>query len=179
MKGYRKFTFVAMLVLFAFIATTGCSRNPESVVKEGSLQLDSSVTVGDALDGYEYFGDTEWDSFEDSQKRRIVEFHGMLDFDLFAGSEFQGTQLTAEEVEKAKDKLGDMAIRYEAQFYVSKDGESFQLKYSGVHMSGTNKETGEKMEEDMADDEYVMIQHIYANQPEPSTWGLLFATARQ
>lgn len=169
---------IVALALFLPIIFTGCGSNPEDVVKNGTLQIDSSVTVGDALNGYQYFDDHEWKSFEDPQKRQIVEFNGTLDFDKFYDSELQGIKLTADMVKKAKKKLGDLAMTYEAQFAVSKDGKTFELRYSGVKMSGTNRDTGKKMDQDLADDDYLMIQHIYANKPEPSTWGLLLSAAQ-
>ena len=158
-----KHAAIAFFVAILALVISGCSSNPEDVVKSGTLQIDSSVTVGDALNGYQYFDDREWKSFEDPQKRQIVEFNGAIDFDKFADTELEGMRLTSDMVKKAKEKLGDIAMTYEAQFAVSKDGKTFELKYSGIKMSGTNKNTGKKIDQDMADDNFLMIQHVYAN----------------
>lgn len=66
-----KHAAIAFVVAGLAMVISGCSSNPEDVVKSGTLQIDSSVTVGDALNGYQYFDDREWKSFEDSQKRQI------------------------------------------------------------------------------------------------------------
>jgi hypothetical protein len=128
-----------LLSLFFAVILSGCGSNPEDAVKSGTLQIDPSVTVGDALNEYQYFGTKKWGSFKDTQKRQIVEFNGLLDFDKFAGSELQGMQLTADMLKKAKQKLGDGKLTYVAQFAVSKDGKTFNLKYSGIKIAGTNK----------------------------------------
>ena len=177
-----KLVNVHAALLFAMIFAVmlyGCGTNSEDSVKSGTLQIDPSVTVGDALNGYQYFGNKKWESFQDSQKRQIVEFNGAVDYDKFAGSELQGMQLTTDMVKKAKQKLGDMKITYVAQFAVSKDGKTFNLKYSGIKMAGTNKDTGKKGEQDISDENFLMLQHIYANKPEPSTWGLLMSAGNQ
>jgi len=179
MRLSLRYAAIAFVVAVLAMVISGCSSNPEEVVKNGTLQIDSSVTVGDALNGYQYFDDREWKSFEDPQKRQVVEFNGAVDYDKFADTELEGMQLTSDMVKKAKQKLGDIAITYEAQFAVSKDGKTFELKYSGIKMSGTNKDTGKKMDQDIADDNFLMIQHIYANKPEPTIWGLLLSAGNQ
>ena len=170
-------TFLVAMIFVSMLA--GCGANPEDFVKSGTLQIDQSVTVGDALNGYHFFGSKDWKSFQDSQKRQIVEFNGALNWEKFVGSELQGIQLTADMIKKAKQKLGDIEIAYVAQFAVAKDGETFDLKYSGIKMTGTNKDSGQKMDQDLSDENYLMLQHIYANKPEPSTWGLLVSAGSQ
>lgn len=177
-----RFVNVNAALLFTLIFAVmlcSCGTNPEDLVKSGTLQIDPSVTVGDALNEYQYFGNKKWESFQDTQKRQIVEFNGVLNFDKFAGIELQGMQLTADMLKKAKQKLGDMKLTYVAQFAVSKDGKTFNLKYSGIKMAGTNKDTGKKGEQDISDENFLMLQHIYANKPEPSTWGLLISAGNQ
>lgn len=180
MRLKSKYVAIAFVVAILAMVTSGCSSNPEDVVKSGTLQFDKSVTVGDALNGYQYFDDKEWKSFKDPQKRQIVEFNGAFDFDKFANIELPGMQqLTSDMIKKAKRNLRDLAITYKAQFAVSKDGKSFELRYSGIKMSGTNKDTGQKSDQNIADTTFFTIQHIYANKPDLVTWRLLLAAANQ
>jgi hypothetical protein len=152
-----------------------CSSNPENSVKEGTLNIDPSVTVGDVFNGYKYFSYKTWKSFKDSQNRQIVEFNGKLDFDKFANTELEGMTLTSEMVKKAKSQLGDIEVTYVAQFAISKDGKTFRLNYSGIRISGTNKDTGKNFFKDNPDNDLSVLQNIYANKPEPTTWALLYS----
>lgn len=57
MKLRFKHAAIAFVVAILAMVTSGCSSNPEDVVKSGTLQIDPSVTVGDAFNGYQYFDD--------------------------------------------------------------------------------------------------------------------------
>lgn len=63
-----------------------CSDNSVDIVKNGRLDFDKSTTVGNALDNYPFFKATSWSTFQDQQKRTIVEFRGT--FDLIAISKY-------------------------------------------------------------------------------------------
>jgi hypothetical protein len=175
--GFNNATSIVFFVIILAMTISGCNANPENVVKKGTLQIDTSTTVGDALNGYQFFGDRSWKVFEDPQKRQIVEFNGTFDYNKFADTELLQTQLTSDMVKKAKQEIGHIKITYEAQFAVSKDGKTFDLKYSGTNMSGTHKGTGEMTDTDIPDNDFTMIKYIYANKPEPSTWAFLYSSA--
>jgi len=141
-------------------------------VKGGTLKLDPSVTVGDALDGYKYFSSTRWKAFRDRQNRQIVEFRGKIDIDKLVGSQFLDSVLTSEMIRKAKKKLGNPVFTYIAQFAVSKDGKTFALSYNGLHVTGHNSVTGQKIDENVILMGLGMlmpsgIQSIYTNRPFP------------
>jgi len=149
--------------------------DPEDIVKNGALKIDPSVTVGNALNGYKYFGHTTWESFEDSQKRRTVEFVGIFDYDKFSDtkSEELSTVLTADMIRKAKKKAQGLKIAYVAQFSISRDGETFELRYSGFRIFGANQGASKKirdMEKEQADEKFMMLRNVYANKLEPSVW---------
>ena len=57
----------------------GCSDSPIDIVKNGKLDFDKSTTVGNAFDNYPYFKSTSWETFDDQQKRTIVQFKGSFD----------------------------------------------------------------------------------------------------
>lgn len=173
---------IALMYIASSLILFGCAEDPKDIVKSGMLQIDQSLTVGDALSKYQYFGNNDWKSFRDPQGREIVEFNGTFDFAKFKGASLAADPLkrmtlSNERVEQAIKKLGDLQISYVAQFAVSMDGETFEFKYSGLKISVTNKDTGEKGEQEIADQNFQILKNIYSNQPESYTWGLL-ASAR-
>jgi hypothetical protein len=68
-----------MIGLFLSLMITGCSN--VDTVKDGTLNFDNSITVGEAFDKYSYFSDTEWTDFETSNGRRIVQVTGIFNDD--------------------------------------------------------------------------------------------------
>ena len=44
-----------------------------SLVKNGVLGIDNSITVGEAIDNYKYFKDVKWESFKTDNGRRVVQ----------------------------------------------------------------------------------------------------------
>ncbi len=76
--------FVAVLVicgggLYAFLMKT----NNVSIVKNGMLDFDKTLTVGDAIDKYQYWvpGTVKWKSFTSDNGRDIVEASAEMDSD--------------------------------------------------------------------------------------------------
>ncbi len=114
--------------------------------------MDETVTVGNAFDGYKYFTKKEWGNFEDSQKRKIVEFKGTIPIDKLIGSGFA----TAEVVSDFNKKFGINEIVFVAQFALSADGKSFELKYAGVQ-ADINKF------EDSVNNGLLYLKDIYTN----------------
>ena len=45
--------------------------------------IDDSITLGDAFDKYKFFKSTKWESFEDDQGRKVVEFVGEFEMEKF------------------------------------------------------------------------------------------------
>jgi len=68
-----------ILGLFLTIFMAGCSE--VSTVKDGTLNFDNSITVGEAFDKYSYFSDTDWTDFETSNGRKIVQVTGTFNDD--------------------------------------------------------------------------------------------------
>jgi hypothetical protein len=65
--------------LFLSLVITGCS--DVSTVKNGTLNFDNSITVGEAFDRYKYFSDTDWTDFKTSNGRKIVQVTGEFNDD--------------------------------------------------------------------------------------------------
>src|SRR6266511_2632953 len=74
---------VPVFVTFMLTACGTAGGNDVSLVKTAYLQLDKSVTVGNALDKYKYFKITEWKSFITEKGQHIVECNGIVDIDKF------------------------------------------------------------------------------------------------
>lgn len=165
-----------LLILVPLLLFFGCSgEDPIAMVKKGTLQFDTTVTVGDALSNYKYFSNTKWSSFEDSQKRTVVEFSGDLDFNKFIGEELDGVpiKVSEEKVKNFRTKVGDLKLTYIAQFSISKTDNSFNVLFSGINMSGTNHQTGKHGSTQIPDKDLNTLQTIYRNKPEVSTLVLL------
>lgn len=179
------------LLLFTILALliTGCSEDgnpgrsgeevtkisPVELVKAGFLPVDASVTVGDALDRYRYFGEINWKSFEDPQGRVIVEFSGTFEYEEFEEIEVDGVLVTSGPAGDRKKTPDDEEMIFVARFVVTK--ETFELKsvgylYMGFDEDGAPVKTGETFEEDISEN-LTTLKYIYDDQPEPVSWMLL------
>lgn len=69
-------------------STTPASNDPVAAVKNGVLQLDTSVTIGNAFDHYKYFPVCRWRTLQAENGRTVVQVDGAVDFQ----------RLTAEDV---------------------------------------------------------------------------------
>jgi hypothetical protein len=92
----KKYVFLSLCVFFLtscdFISNTKSDfiNNTKSdfisnteFVKQSFLDFDQSSTIGEVLDNYRYFTNTEWEEFITDQGKEIVEFKGYYtdDFD--------------------------------------------------------------------------------------------------
>ena len=175
----KKITHLILIVAVA-LTLTACGGDPTGnikdegaevirTVKDGVLQYDTSVTVGGALDGYDYFKSTSWDTYETSQGRTVVEFNGVMDLDAYEGTRVIYV-LSSDMIDEAKDQ--EVEITYEAKFSLSKSDDSFEVIYSGLHITG--KDNGEDIAHDKPDDDMSGLESIYKNQPEPETKNILY-----
>ena len=80
------------LIVFAILAliTTllfGCNKvksatgGDVSLVKGGTLEIDKSLTVGQAIDNYKYFKKTKWDLLKTENGKKIVTVVAAIDTD--------------------------------------------------------------------------------------------------
>lgn len=68
-----------VIEVFLSLIVAGCS--DVSTVKDGTLNFDNSITVGEAFDKYSYFLDTDWTDFKTSNGRKIVQVTGEFNDD--------------------------------------------------------------------------------------------------
>ena len=145
-----------MLSFMAFLFF-GCGNNPVDIVKNGTLDIDKSVSIGNAFEGYKYFYDKRWKTFADPQQRTIVEFSSALRLDMQDVEKIFGVNsyLIQEMSKQTK------SIVYTAQFKLNKDEPNkFNLAYSGIMISVNNGKS-----EEHKDNRGEYIRAIYNNEP--------------
>lgn len=116
-------------VLFSLILA-GCDGDLSSV-KNGTLEFDNSITVGQAFDKYSYFSSTQWESFETSNGRKIVEVTGFFTDDY--------------PILKQLKPRGIDKMSLTVQFRVNKD-DTFEI--AAIGMTIVN-DAGEETEQDI------------------------------
>lgn len=143
-----------MIVATLLTMLSSCDSNT-SLVKNGVLEMNGSLTVGEAFDNYKYFKEVEWSEFESDNGRDVVEIYGTADMEAHPSSE-----------EWRKQGIVEMKLFF--QFVVLRDGESFELLSGGLEMTGRN---GKVVVKDAAElgltqfDLMSNIQEIYNNVP--------------
>ncbi|TSK08555.1 MAG: hypothetical protein FPO08_04405 [Geobacter sp.] len=143
-------TRIAIILMFymLILVFAGCSKfdTDVSIVKNGVLDIDKSLTVGQAFSSYKYFKNKTWKATKDIQGRRFVTFKGVFDTDLI-------------EVQTQLDKQGIKSVTFEFQFLINADNTIVE----GNHHWETVKLDGAKgvFESGPADG---MLSEIYRNQ---------------
>lgn len=141
-----KVFFSAIFTLAIIIGLTGCGN--VSLVKDGTLEFDKSLTVGQAFDNYKYFKDVKWEEITTDNGKKVVQVDGIVDFDTHpSGPEW-------------KKNLKEM--KYTFQFTINKD-KTFEISYFGVE--GTNN--NDEKQEFNANTYQMMLalKEIYSNKP--------------
>ncbi|KHK02899.1 hypothetical protein [Desulfovibrio sp. TomC] len=107
-----------------------------SMVKKGTLVFDSTTTVGNALDNYQFFKTIKWSEFEDQQKRKVVEFVGIVDMpksiDYVLNEKYDAS--TVSQLPIHKEILLDTQVKI--QFLINTDNESFKLANAAIETEG-------------------------------------------
>ena len=114
----KKIIFIAS----AAFLLTGCGSNVD-LVKDGVMEFDKSITVGDAIDNYKACKSVKWSEFTSTDKREVVE-----------------AKCTLKDEYKSKHNISVKGpIELTIQFNINKDGETFEFRYAGISADG--KET--------------------------------------
>ena len=66
--------FLLMVTVTFLIIACNSEHNKISLVKDGILGLNRSITIGDALDNWHNCESVSWDSFETDNKMKVVEY---------------------------------------------------------------------------------------------------------
>lgn len=178
-----KFRYPVFLMVITLIFAVSCSSSPEDLVKKGRLEIDSSTTIENALNGYEYFTNTKWSSFNDKQKRTIVEFVGDIDIARIAkdtindqyiyGLTGNGMGLFTGYQGKMKERIQDKQsflytdkCRLIIQFTI-KENDNFAISYVGRQINDEKSESVQMS----------VVESIYKGDNFADAWpaGLLFS----
>jgi len=73
LKTLKNIVLSAIAVLSVAVVA-GCSKSDLTVVQKGHLEFNKSVAIGQALDGYKYFGKKEWRELKTPKGGRLVIF---------------------------------------------------------------------------------------------------------
>jgi hypothetical protein len=149
----RKRVILICIFLLLFGA---CSNSDEiNLVKNGILELDKSLTVGEAFENYKYFSDVKWEAFKTDNGRRVVQVTGILDLDKYPeGSVWK------------KQGIKEAGVIF--QFLILKDGEHFEIHTYGLKLvseDGREKTLGAS---EMGLNQIQLLKNlkeIYDNQP--------------
>lgn len=175
---------VGLILLFVFL---GCESSPVDLVKNGTLNLDPSTTVGNAFRGYQGFMERKWRFFKDRQGRKIVEFSAKLKLDADA-LELSPYQLTGENIPLAPFsakaikkryfnlKGGNYNIKYIARFRITIGGKSpgppmfypsygknLQLSRSGLEIVEANNKIFAEYDDSLFFN--IVLRDIYNDKP--------------
>lgn len=126
-----------------------CDNSTTAQVKNGVLDLDKSITVGQAFDNYRYFKHVQWKALRTDNGRRIVEVVGTVDLD----SDKSYAQLKA--------KFRDLDVVF--QFAVNMD-DTFEIQAAGMRYTDLNGKYGETSETNMLS-VLSTLKTIYSNEP--------------
>lgn len=126
-----------------------------SMVRNGVLELNKSLTVGEAIDNYKYFTSTYWESGTSDNGIAFVNANGVVDMDTLPVA-----------ADWKKDGLTEVELCF--QFIINRDGTTFEL--GAFSMKVTNKD-GQTEDRDGAQmglsqlEVLGALKEIYANEP--------------
>ncbi|MBG0790975.1 MAG: hypothetical protein H0S80_10815 [Desulfovibrionaceae bacterium] len=114
---------IKKLLVFALcICLFGCFQSEEekaiSLVENGYLNIDKSITLGTALSNNSHFSDKSWSSFTSDMGRRIVEFRATVNNDILSGDNLR----FADE--------NNINTKFIIQFVINND-DTFDISYIG------------------------------------------------
>jgi len=152
MNKILKLALLAVMVLFL-----GCSDRKISTVKNGVLEFDKALTVGEAFDNYKYCKDVKWESFETDNGRNVVQV--TCDYDLNNKDNSKNT------VELFKQKgVSKVEIIYQFEILKS-DPKKFEMVGEFPKVYDKNGKVIYEENKASVDDSLPDLKHIYENEP--------------
>lgn len=127
-----------------------------SLVKGGILDLDKSLTVGEAFENYKYFKKVKWDNFKSDDKRDMVEV--MAEYDIEKAMKTEKLKM----LKSVFDKFEKVTVAF--QFIINKDN-TFNASWYGVTFYAKN---GGKKEDNLTSESETInaLKGIYDNDPD-------------
>ena len=121
----RKVCFGLLVSSIVFYGCNSFLSNTE-FVKKSVFEDDYSISIGDALDNYEYFTHTEWSEFTTPQGREVVEFKG----NYFKNDVIVRIQFVINKDREEDDDGLSFRIGYQSYIYVTAKGEKREIEGS-------------------------------------------------
>lgn len=121
-----------------------------NLVKNGTLAVDTSITVGNAFDNYKYFDKTKWTDLKTANGRKIVQFEGLFNDEL------------SKKIFGDNDEIKNPTVV--VQFKVNSNNDTFDIY--AIAMKATSKTVGNKtIDIHMTQQEvYAFLKQIYDNE---------------
>ncbi len=121
----------SLLFLLVVFSLCSCKGDDISIVKNGYMNFDQSVTIGDVLDNCKGLENRSWSKFETELKRKVVNFTADIPvkIDLLTPNH----PLTTNGIAVLKDIVmgTDPVFQLTLQFQL-KQNDSFELTYAGI-----------------------------------------------
>ena len=149
MKVLRNIVLYTISVL-AVVIFSGCSKDDLTIVKTGYLGFDKSKSVGQALDGYKYFGTKEWLTTKTPEGARLVIFKADMN------------PLFIKEINEECGKLNTQqkaieSQKWSIQFTLNSDNTFHVSGTQTLTISTDKKKKGGSLNE-------ALLQSVYKNQ---------------
>lgn len=163
---------------------TSCDRLNVETVREGTLDFDTSKTLGDAFEKSDVISGGKWTGFEATDGSHVVQFNGELtglqeELDQAFAKVPQNLQLPqlmalAASGGSPERRIVDLSFLantplriescdYQIQFLLSKRDDSFDIGSTELKAKIANTETGTSKEHTFTDEEGDVLASIYDN----------------
>lgn len=139
-------------VLVLAIGLSACSDSNISQVKNGTLALDKSLTIGQAIDNYKYFSKTKWETLTTENKKKVVQVSGKIDLSKHPNIN-----------QKEMPVLKEVEMRF--QFVINQD-KTFELSWCGTWVEKNNGEKVEPPQQTYIEACINSLKAIYNNSPD-------------
>jgi len=129
----KRLTTISLMIISLLLA--GCFKNEEetaiSLVQEGYLEFDNSVSIGSVLENNTHLSDQKWTYFTTEIGKKIVQFDATV-------NSFKNDIFAWEKEDKALSFIEEYQIseKLVLQFIITKD-ESFRVEYVGLSLEGS------------------------------------------
>lgn len=150
----KQFGLYAILVSIIFLS--GCDKvknisgGDVSLVKDGMLEMDKSLTVGKAIDNYKFFKKTDWELITTDNGRKIVTVVASIDTD-------KHPKINKEAGVKSAEMKFEFKINQDKTFEVGWCGLDYEKNDGEKHTASENVNVATCLNS---------LKSIYNNNPE-------------
>jgi hypothetical protein len=151
-----------------------------SIVRNGVLDIDRSVTIGNAFDHYKYFhGPERWNALQTENGRIVVQVEGYIDLGKLDVADVRGAvanfELQLKEAERMLTNVRKhiVSLRVTVEFVIMQDG-GFEVRTAGaqaIKPDGALSPELIKKEEDVEK----LLRAIYENEMPPMILSVVLA----